>query len=275
MNDAAVVFILVFVAVGMAGIAIAFGYMSHVVSLRRFRQLAQRFGGVLDDPGIFGTPTVRFDHHGVPVRIQQTLSGREDHGKFTEFRIPWSDSSVRLAIRPEGTFAVVGKFLGVEDMEIGSREFDDRYLISGNNKAAIRSFLTPGVQQSINALYYFRGVEHVFLSVQGGHLEVKKLGSLGEFVALEEFVTLCLDLLSQAQLASMKGIEFVASQEKQAAAEAVCQVCGDKIGPSDIVYCRSCQTPHHQDCWNYFGACSTFGCGQTVFKRPKLKRRSR
>ncbi len=275
MNGAAVFIIIVFAVLGLIGIAFAIAYMSHVESRRQFRQLARHFGGVVDDPGILGTPTVRFNHHGLPVRIQQTLSGREDHGKFTEFRVPWSDSSVRLTIRPEGMFAVVGKFLGVEDIEIGSREFDATYLISGNNKAAIRAFLTPGVQQSINALYRFRGVKHVFLSVQGGHLEVKKLGSISDYTSLEEFVTLCLRLLDQAQLANMKGIEFVASEEKQAAAEAVCQVCGDRIDPSEVVCCRSCQTPHHHDCWNYFGACSTFGCGQTVFKRPKLKGRSR
>ena len=31
--------------------------------------------------------------------------------------------------------------------------------------------------------------------------------------------------------------------------------------PADLVYCGGCQTPHHRECWEYFGGCSTYACG--------------
>jgi hypothetical protein len=42
--------------------------------------------------------------------------------------------------------------------------------------------------------------------------------------------------------------------------DASCRVCGDPIG-QDVVYCGTCKTPHHYDCWTYNGACSIYGCG--------------
>jgi hypothetical protein len=39
-----------------------------------------------------------------------------------------------------------------------------------------------------------------------------------------------------------------------------CQVCGVELGGS-VVRCSRCATPHHADCWEYMGVCSTYGCG--------------
>jgi hypothetical protein len=59
----------------------------------------------------------------------------------------------------------------------------------------------------------------------------------------------------------------------------ICQICGcdiieDEKSPPDssghdffasqIVYCRDCGTPHHEDCWLMTGCCSTFGCGGEI-----------
>ena len=45
--------------------------------------------------------------------------------------------------------------------------------------------------------------------------------------------------------------------------ETVCQVCGEVIAKPDIVYCCSCATPHHQDCWDFAEHCSTYACAGT------------
>jgi hypothetical protein len=55
-------------------------------------------------------------------------------------------------------------------------------------------------------------------------------------------------------------------------ADAVCKVCGDPL-EGEIVYCRICDTPHHRDCWRYFGGCSVYACGERRFTRaPRLAR---
>lgn len=46
----------------------------------------------------------------------------------------------------------------------------------------------------------------------------------------------------------------------------VCQVCGEAIGGKDEVHCGSCGTPHHKDCWDYIGQCSTYNCRCRTYK---------
>ena len=38
-----------------------------------------------------------------------------------------------------------------------------------------------------------------------------------------------------------------------------CLVCESSL-ELDAVACPACATLHHQDCWNYVGGCSTYGC---------------
>ena len=35
-----------------------------------------------------------------------------------------------------------------------------------------------------------------------------------------------------------------------------------------MVQCRACQVPHHRDCWEENGGCTTFGCQETSFSTP-------
>lgn len=41
----------------------------------------------------------------------------------------------------------------------------------------------------------------------------------------------------------------------------LCQVCGDAFTDGEpVVYCRDCGTPHHEACFRYARACSTYAC---------------
>ena len=40
---------------------------------------------------------------------------------------------------------------------------------------------------------------------------------------------------------------------------AACGVCGDPLA-GDLVRCDLCDTPHHRECWEYIGGCTTFAC---------------
>jgi hypothetical protein len=71
------------------------------------------------------------------------------------------------------------------------------------------------------------------------------------------------------------GIEFVGEVAIDAkepdAEESKCQVCGEPLA-KDLVYCGGCRTPHHRECWEYFGGCSTYACGEKKYV-TKVKRR--
>ena len=42
-------------------------------------------------------------------------------------------------------------------------------------------------------------------------------------------------------------------------AAAICQICGYPMNDEAVV-CQTCETPHHKECWEYIGGCSTYGC---------------
>jgi len=53
-----------------------------------------------------------------------------------------------------------------------------------------------------------------------------------------------------------KGIQMGEMQERP---EGTCQVCGASM-KGGTVRCETCRTPHHRECWNYLGRCSTYAC---------------
>ncbi len=61
------------------------------------------------------------------------------------------------------------------------------------------------------------------------------------------------------------GIEILDEAPAPPAGDPVCQVCGSAI-PGDVrVFCRRCKTPHHKECWQFNGRCSTYACGEPKF----------
>jgi hypothetical protein len=163
----------------------------------------------------------------------------------------------------------------MQDIEIGSASFDSQYLITGNYRQTIRELLTPAVQSKINALRGLTGVQDIYIGIQAGTLLIKKRGYLRDYVSLHRFIELCTDLYDELVLRDA-GIEFVGTPVDPEVNGAICQICGDEIS-GHVVYCRSCKTPHHRDCWHYYGACSTYGCGQQQYteslRRPGQQRR--
>lgn len=39
-----------------------------------------------------------------------------------------------------------------------------------------------------------------------------------------------------------------------------CPVCAARIEGAGAAACPRCETPHHQECWDYVGGCAIFGC---------------
>jgi len=91
---------------------------------------------------------------------------------------------------------------------------------------------------------------------------------------LLRFAELAIGLYDQTLLAEGVGITFVQDAPQLKLSEAICQICGEKI-KEGVVFCRRCRTPHHQDCWEYNGACSTYGCRETQYMRPQSRRAQR
>ena len=80
---------------------------------------------------------------------------------------------------------------------------------------------------------------------------------------LVRFAVLCFQLAQHAKLFADKD-ERVRVVESIASSSGECQICGASL-EGTLVRCARCSTPHHADCWEYAGICSTYGCGEKTF----------
>jgi len=241
---------------------------------RAYKEVARRYGGRFVSGGWLSRPSVFFYHAGVKVVVDVHSVGGQRDGNFTQVHIVWPGPSFRCEIYPGRSLARYHLFRGMLDIEIGSPQFDRQYIINSDDSEQVRALLGPGVQLEIEKLRGFLGNGDIYVSIQRGLLQVKKLSLIDRPDLLLQFVGMCLELFDQASLTRTAGIEFVEEQEVQPISGAMCQVCGEEIN-EQMVFCRSCKTPHHHDCWSYMGSCSTYGCRETRCFVPKTARRVR
>ena len=254
-----------------------FGFLAIVVLLvhwgwqASFRQKLQQVarhlrGRVVSRGDLFaGFAEVHFEHAGNPAQIRFSKRGKNAYHTHVEIR--WAGPRFRCEIYPESFLASLRKLMGMQDIIIGSPQFDSAFVITGDDEPGIKSLLNGQVQSAIFQLSgYVRGM-HVRMGSQS--LTVTCTGLLSDFGRLVAFVKLSGELCDAAVAAQGHGIEFLDGGPTMAmtmreATDARCMVCGEAL-QSQVVYCRSCKTPHHRDCWSYGGGCSTYGCGEKKY----------
>jgi hypothetical protein len=238
-----------------------------------YERLASRYGGRCQPGGLFSTPSVQFIHDDAWVTIEISSTGGKHKTYYTHVRFRSPRLGIRCEVYPEGLWSRVGKLIGMVDVEIGSPDFDERYIISGSDPAALRSLLNPIVQSQIERLHRFLGNSDIYVAFGRNTLLVKKRSLISSRILLQQFVEMALELYDRAVQDLGEGIEFTQRTEPPKASEVMCQICGEPV-TSQVVFCRRCKTPHHLDCWQYYGACSTYGCRETRYLLPKPRRRS-
>lgn len=234
---------------------------------RAIQTVAKRYGGSCIPAGWFSHPSVRFHYGSTQALLNTYNAGRG--GQFTQIQIQWPDPDFRLEVFPNLGGIRYKPFRGMYAIEIGAKEFDVLYSVRTDNETEARAFLTDGVRWQIDRLFHLLGSGDVYLAIHRGRLMIKKPSYIRRTADLEEFTQLSLELYDQAMLTRMVGIAFVQDDNVQVIKEAVCQICGDDI-TTDMVFCRRCKTPHHQECWQYYGSCAVYGCQEQRFVVPKL-----
>lgn len=238
-------------------------------------RIARRFHGRVDWPDFFGRPLLRFRHNGANVLLSYTR-----HGKLqwhTHLQINWPERGTRLEIYPQDAQARLRHLRGMEDICIHAPQFDGDFLICGSDRDVARTLLSVEVQQRIYALAKigaggFWKRNNIYVAIRGGVLQVTKPTCLTNSDDLARFLTLALELFDQAIATSATGIEYLDSPRPPDEEPSQCGVCGDDLTRGDIVLCRRCRTPHHRECWEYFGGCSTYACQEKHFVEPAARR---
>ncbi len=254
-----------------------------------YHHLARQYGGVVEPHGWFGLPVVRFTHRDMAatvgaVRPFGPWSPRATQIVVCEASRPESPEARRhragqgavlpftCEITPAGILQRVAYLVGRRRPLTDSPEFELTYQVETDHREQTQRLLTRYVQVAIDRLRYFQGGNDVYVLFQKGELTVRRRGVLRTDRALRQYVALALELYDQAIASYAVGVDFVEAA-LHADGEAVCKVCGDPLDREEVVYCRVCNTPHHRDCWRYFGGCSIYACGERRFNRaPRLAR---
>jgi hypothetical protein len=232
-----------------------------------YKTVAQNHDGLYIAGGLFSRPSVRFTHMGTRVLLDIYSTRGEHETYYTQLHFRWPEQKLRFEVFPENAMSTLGKLLGTQDIIIGHDDFDRDYIIRGNDESLIAELLTPAVQAQINQLRGFLGNNDIYVGSKAGTLLVKKLSLIRAVNSLERFVQLGLELYHEVISLGSEGIDFVGAPESAFTldvAHAICQICGESITENPVL-CRACKTPHHQDCWVYYGRCSTYGCGETRY----------
>lgn len=104
-----------------------------------WQQLADETKGDFIDGGFFGKTKVVF-HHGQWSITLDTYT--LDKSTFTRMRAPFINrDGFRFDIHHEDLFSGISKNLGGQDIQVGDRYFDDRFIIRGNSEQKVRDFL--------------------------------------------------------------------------------------------------------------------------------------
>src|SRR5262249_46998675 len=80
-----------------------------------------------------------------------TDSSGHSHVTYTRMRAPYiNPEGFRFTIYPKGFFSDLGKLLGMQDIEVGDFDFDEAFIIKGNDEDRVRaSFSDPKIRQMI------------------------------------------------------------------------------------------------------------------------------
>jgi len=229
----------------------------------RGERLAFRLGGTFD-PGSFGRgPAVRFTAHGRPAVLRWF---GDESGSCTVVTVDLRGHSPGiLQIRPVGREAPADPLHGAPAFRVGERRFDAQYRVRSRPETLASHVFSPERRaRVVAAVARLYGRPRIDLSRDQLRLVVP--------AALEVEAELLLLARSAKDFA-----EFIL--ESKPSAEILwldgplprgghCPVCGSELA-LELVYCRRCRTPHHEECWRYIGGCSTYACKEGLFLRAK------
>jgi hypothetical protein len=119
-----------------------------------WRQLSQEIGAEFVEGGMWKGNKVQA-HVGPWTVTLDTYSVHTQHSHvtYTRIRAPYvNPEGFRFTIYRKGFFSDLGKLLGMQDIEVGDPEFDETFIIKGNDEPRVVTlFSDPEIRRMIQA----------------------------------------------------------------------------------------------------------------------------
>ena len=265
-----VFFVLIVLAIGVVAASVLFSSWG---SGRRawnqsFTQVAQRFHGEQQRGGWFREPAVRFLYGSAHARLTCHVISGGGGRRCLQLVLQHKESFGRSEIHSQPvTIRLTVPMPGMHEAELDWSGSKNRWQVFTADPDDSRHLLSSGVHLALDRLWLHPLPTDTAVSLMPGWIVVRKVWDQPRGGDVEEFVELACTVSDQLHVAAAAGIEFVESDEAHVIDQAVCSICGDAF-ETDVVTCSRCKTPHHRDCWDYGGGCSTYGCGGRMYHLP-------
>ncbi len=207
-------------------------------------------------------PVLRFRWDGIDANLR-SYPGGSLAPPHTRIHFAWRPPAPMWLEPERGPHRRTPARARVRDIRIGDRDFDRMFLIHGPSEEWIRTALDEHARLALlNLARHHRDAEWVTsLNLQGGASGVS-LQVADDLVAegpaaLRLFLEHAMVVLEVFRTRSSAGLEVVTREEVVSCG--TCPVCGDPI-TEPVSQCTDCRTPHHADCWEYFGGCAIYAC---------------
>lgn len=117
-----------------------------------WRQLSEEISADLVEGGFWWGSRVEAKHNNWTIYLDTyTQSSGKSSTTYTRMRAPFVDNNgFNFKIYKNGFFSDLGKALGMQDIEVGFEEFDENYIIQGNDEGTVvRVFSNAKIRELI------------------------------------------------------------------------------------------------------------------------------
>jgi hypothetical protein len=226
-------------------------------------RIAQRLGGSVAEGGMFTEPglNLRLDGRGTRVEF---YGGSKNSSPYSKVIVNAGGASPGvLHILEEGFGHSFLKLFGAQDLEIGDREFDRQYVIKATpGVLATRLFSPDRRLEGMRIVRRLRGYSRGTFDLDTQTVTVMVRQYLRDESDLMMLITCAKDFAAFV-LGTTASVEVrrgdIVMDEVRVATGGECPVCGTAMN-TETVRCELCRTPHHAECWQYMGRCSTYAC---------------
>ena len=155
-----------------------------------WRQLSQEIGAEFVEGGFWKGSKIQA--HVGPWTITLDVISRDD-GSFTRIRAPYiNPEGFRFTIYRKNLFSELGKLLGMQDIEVGDPEFDEDFIIKGNDESKVRDlFANPKIRQMI------QDQPEIWLEIKDSELHFQVVGVIKNVEWLKALFDLFAAVLDQ------------------------------------------------------------------------------
>jgi hypothetical protein len=244
------------------------GIQSHSLASRRrgvYSGLAKRFKGQFTVSTWGGKASLWFRHGNAPILIRRFKASRAfwKSGAATQFSAPWLDHRMHVVIVAREWASTVRRNSRDKSVSLGHADLDQAFVAFSRRPDLAPGFLhTDALAYAQRFIWPYRNGFR--LRLYNGRLTIETRAPVESAQEYEGFIRFCIELFDQAQATREAGIAYANVGEAQIVSNAKCPVCSEAL--TTMVVCKRCRTPHHEDCWNYYGGCSVYGCRETAYE---------